>query len=117
MDAVSIAGLSLGILAGTTALSGLLRGFYPELERLGLNGSSTLRAVRAQERARTNWLFQAAAEINASLNVDEVIEHALDLCAQALAGEDGREIHLCSALILADRPGLPARGDTPAAVG
>jgi signal transduction histidine kinase len=100
VDAVSIAGLSLGILAATTALSGLLRGFYPELERLSLNGSSTLRAVRAQERARTNWLFQAAAEINASLNVEEVIEHALDLCAQALAGEDGREIHLCSALIL-----------------
>lgn len=100
IDAVGLTGRSLGILAGTAALSGLLRGLYPILERLGLNGSSTLRAVRTQERARTNWLFQAAAEINASLNVDEVIEHALDLCGQALAGEDGREAHLCSALIL-----------------
>ena len=62
--------------------------------------------MRAQERARTNWLFRAGADINATLNVDEVIEQSLELCEQALASEDQRETRLCSALVLLTEQGF-----------
>jgi len=99
-DMVTIGGRALGILSAAGALSGLLHSVYPGIERLGRNGAGTLEAVRSQERARTNWLFRAGAEINATLDVDEVIEQSLELCEQALASEDRRETRLCSALVL-----------------
>jgi signal transduction histidine kinase len=103
---VPLGGRALGILSAAGALSGILQGIYPEFERLGRNGSGTLEAVRAQERARTNWLFRAGADINATLNVDEVIEQSLELCEQALASEDRRETRLCSALVLLTEQGF-----------
>jgi signal transduction histidine kinase len=105
-ELVALGGRALGILSAAGALSGLMHIVYPGLERLGRNGASTLEAVRSQERARTNWLFRAGAEINATLDVNEVIGQSLELCEQALASEDRRETRLCSALILLTEDGF-----------
>jgi len=109
IDIVVLSGRALGILSAAAALSGLLRSLYPEIERITHNGPGTIEAVRAQERARTNWLFRASAEINATLDVDEVIEQSLELCEQALASEDRREARLCSALVLLTEDGFNTR--------
>ena len=105
-DRLELGGRALGILSAAAALSGLMHSLYPGLERLGRNSAGTLDAIRAQERARTNWLFRAGADINATLDVDEVIEQALELCQHALASEDRRETRLCSALVLLTEQGF-----------
>ena len=56
--------------------------------------------VRRKERSRANELVRMAVEINSSLNVDEVLDLALDLSARAVISGDGHEHTLRSALLL-----------------
>jgi signal transduction histidine kinase len=56
--------------------------------------------VRRAERSRANELVRMAVEINSSLNVDEVLDLALDLSTRAVISGDGQEHTLRSALLL-----------------
>ena len=56
--------------------------------------------VRRKERTRANELVRMAVEINSSLNVDEVLDLALDLSTRAVISGDGHEHTLRSALLL-----------------
>ena len=56
--------------------------------------------VRRTERSRANELVRMAVEINSSLNVEEVLDLALDLSTRAVISRDGREHTLRSALLL-----------------
>ena len=56
--------------------------------------------VRRAERSRANELVRMAVEINSSLNVDEVLDLALDLSTRAVISGDGHEHKLRSALLL-----------------
>ncbi len=56
--------------------------------------------VRRAERSRANELVRMAVEINSSLNVDEVLDLALDLSTRAVISGDGQEHALRSALLL-----------------
>jgi signal transduction histidine kinase len=56
--------------------------------------------VRRKERSRASELVRMAVEINSSLNVDEVLDLALDLSTRAVISGDGHEHTLRSALLL-----------------
>ena len=56
--------------------------------------------VRRAERSRANELVRMAVEINSSLNVEEVLDLALDLSTRAVISGDGQEHTLRSALLL-----------------
>ena len=56
--------------------------------------------VRRAERSRANDLVRMAVEINSSLNVDEVLDLALDLSTRAVISVDDQEHMLRSALLL-----------------
>ena len=56
--------------------------------------------VRRKERSRANELVRMAVEINSSLNVEEVLDLALDLSTRAVISGDGHEYTLRSALLL-----------------
>jgi signal transduction histidine kinase len=56
--------------------------------------------VRRSERSRANELVRMAVEINSSLNVEEVLDLALDLSTRAVISGDGHEHTLRSALLL-----------------
>ena len=59
--------------------------------------------VRRAERSRANELVRMAVEINSSLNVDEVLDLALDLSTRAVISGDGHEHKLrCALLLLTD---------------
>jgi signal transduction histidine kinase len=53
-----------------------------------------------EERQRARTIFRMAAELNASLDFDQVLDQALDLSSQALAQSDVGEATLVSALLL-----------------
>jgi signal transduction histidine kinase len=56
--------------------------------------------VRRKERSRANELVRMAVEINSSLNVEEVLDLALDLSTRAVISGDGQDYTLRSALLL-----------------
>ncbi len=56
--------------------------------------------VRRTERSRANELVRMAVEINSSLNVEEVLDLALDLSTRAVISGDDLEHTLRSALLL-----------------
>ena len=56
--------------------------------------------VRRKERSRANELVRMAVEINSSLNVEEVLDLALDLSTRAVTSGDAHEHTLRSALLL-----------------
>ncbi|MCJ7823570.1 MAG: GAF domain-containing sensor histidine kinase [Anaerolineales bacterium] len=56
--------------------------------------------VRRTERSRANELVRMAVEINSSLNVEEVLDLALDLSTRAVISGDAIEHTLRSALLL-----------------
>ncbi|MGB2895868.1 MAG: GAF domain-containing sensor histidine kinase [Anaerolineales bacterium] len=56
--------------------------------------------VRRKERSRANELVRMAVEINSSLNVEEVLDLALDLSTRAVISGDDLEHTLRSALLL-----------------
>jgi len=56
--------------------------------------------VRRTERSRANELVRMAVEINSSLNVEEVLDLALDLSTRAVMSGDDLEHTLRSALLL-----------------
>jgi len=66
--------------------------------------------VQHQEQ-NINPLFHLAAELNASLNYDRVIETTLELSASALAGDFPVDDHLIGAVILFEHDALVIKAD------
>lgn len=85
------AGVVLGFLAG-------------RMHRLSLprseGASSPARDQERVQRERRNAIFGLLAAMSATLNYERVLETALDMSASALAGPDGAEKALASAVLL-----------------
>ena len=74
-------------------------------DRFGATNAS-LERVRAEERARSHDLFRLTADINATLNSEDVINLTLDLCYRALLGTGGRTSQIGAAMLLLDQDGF-----------
>lgn len=65
-----------------------------------------LSEVRERERQRARTVFRIAAELNATLNYERVLDMALDLSAKALSDSSVEDDRLVSALLLFDESEL-----------
>jgi signal transduction histidine kinase len=94
------------ILLASTFLTWLQRQVHQALEdRFGATNAS-LERVRAEERERAHDLFRLTAEINATLNSEEVIDLTLELCYRALTGKQRTTGQIRSAMLLLDQDGF-----------
>ncbi|TFH36988.1 MAG: GAF domain-containing sensor histidine kinase [Anaerolineales bacterium] len=97
---------SLVILLTSSLLTWLERKGQQALEdRFGTTRAS-LERIRAEERSRSHDLYRLTADINATLNSEEVINLTLELCYRALAGTGGRTGQIRSAMLLLDQNGF-----------
>ncbi len=84
-------GLALLVLAGRARRLALWIGQQQAVE---------IADVQRQERQRARTVFRLAAELNATLNYERVLDMALDLSVRALASGDPEDDRLLSALLL-----------------
>lgn len=97
---------SLVILLASSFLTWLQHKVHQALEdRFGATNAS-LERVRAEERIRAHDLFRFTADINATLNSEDVIQLTLDLCYRALLGTGRRTSQIRGALLLLDQDGF-----------
>ncbi len=82
---------------------------HAALDRLRESSAAKLAEVeraRAEERRRAHELFRMAAEINASLDINTVVDQALELCSRALGANGGEPYRLASALVILTKQGF-----------
>jgi len=97
--------IPLGLYVGALMLPAAALGWLAEQTRtaalsVGQRQEIDVELVLKRERERTRTIFSLAAELNATLNYERVLDMALDLSASALADGTADDEHLISALLL-----------------
>ncbi len=95
-----VAGLTLLLVLAMYGLSPLVRRLRAAAKEMARWQRLTLEGVRDQERERSRTVFRLAAELNATLNYERVLDLALDLSARALSNHKPEDTQLVSALLL-----------------
>jgi signal transduction histidine kinase len=95
------AGMYTGVLMIVTAIVGVLA---EQVRQIALfverQQGAGLRSTRELERQWARKIFEAAANLSATLDLELVLDLALDTCAQALAESGSADTELVSALFL-----------------
>ncbi len=94
------------LMLGAAALEWLAERVTWLARRMGTIQRVELSDVREYERHRARTVFRMAAELNATLNYERVLDLALDLSARALADGTREDDQLVSALLLFDNGSL-----------
>lgn len=99
--------IPVGIFGGVLILAALIIGLPMEkVRRIARDEQWSQTPVDSEnsdkELQRTHTIFSIAAELNATLNFDRVLDLSLDLCARALAETGSADNRLVSSLFLFD---------------
>jgi signal transduction histidine kinase len=103
--------IPFGMYVGCVMLAGAVLGWLAEQAKgaaltVGQRQELDLEELRRRDRDRTRSIFLMAAELNATLNYERVLDMALDMSASALADATPEDDRLVSALLLYDENAL-----------